>query len=367
MLSALLVFAFLPLSHGPRFDRPPEEPDKAFFVAEMRHLVRQDQLPFQPRETATPVLDDAGTRMYLGTSDGYVRCLFHDNVAWIWRAGGSILAAPLLEGPTLYVAAADGKLTALNRITGEVRWQADVHEELTTTPSSSEGRLFVMSSEDSVTAVDAKDGRTLWKFHRDAPAGFTIRGNARPTVAHGLVFAGFADGTVAALGPSDGATRWTRAVSGTGEYLDVDAIAASEDDPRIYAASGKAGVVALDAATGVPAWTTALAGANHLLADGPRLYASGKGLVVAIDRRSGKVLWKFGLGNDAYATAAGASLGLVLMARDRGPLIALDAATGRSRGSFDPGSGFSGAPLVLPGGAFIVSNAGVLFGLGLLQ
>jgi outer membrane protein assembly factor BamB len=224
-----------------------------------------------------------------------------------------------------------------------------------------------MSSEESVTAVDAKEGKTLWKFHRDPPAGFTIRGNARPTVAHGLVYTGFADGTVAALVPSDGAPRWTRSVSGTGEYLDVDALAASDDDPRMYAASGKVGVVALDAETGAPAWTAALPGANHLLADGPRLYASGKGLVVAIDRKTGTMLWKFGLGNDAYATAAGASLGLVLMARDRGPLIALDATTGRSRGAFDPGSGFSGPPLVVPGGAFIISNAGVLFGLGLLQ
>ena len=96
MIAALLVFAWLPLSHAPRTDRPPEQPDRAFFVAEMRHLIRQDQLAFQPRETATPVLDDAGTRMYVGTSDGFVRCLFRGKLAWLWRAGGSILAAPLV-------------------------------------------------------------------------------------------------------------------------------------------------------------------------------------------------------------------------------------------------------------------------------
>src|SRR5438067_1085316 len=103
MLAALLVFAWLPFSHGPRFDRPPEEPDRAFFVSQMQHLVRQDQLPFQPRETATPVLDEAGTRMYVGMSNGYVRCLFRGGTAWIWKAAGAVLASPLLEGPTLYV------------------------------------------------------------------------------------------------------------------------------------------------------------------------------------------------------------------------------------------------------------------------
>ena len=367
MIAALLVFAWLPMSHGPRIDRPADQPDRAFFVADMQHLIRQDQLAYQPRETATPVLDEAGTRMYVGTSDGFVRCLFRGRTAWSWKAGGSILASPLLDGATLYVASADGKLTAVNRITGEVRWQADVHEELTTTPTMAEGKLFVMSSEESVTAIDAKEGKTLWKFHRDPPPGFTIRGNARPSFAHGLVYAAFADGTVTALGPSDGAAKWTRAVSGTGEYLDVDALAALDSDPRVYAASTKVGVVALDAQSGNPVWTTPLPGANQLLADGPRVYASGKGTMLALDRQTGGVLWKFDLGNDRYGTGAGAALGLVIVARDRGPLIAIDALTGRSRGAFDPGSGFSGGPLVLPGGAFIVSNAGVLFGLGLLQ
>jgi hypothetical protein len=58
--------------------------------------------------------------------------------------------------------------------------------------------------------------------------------------------------------------------------------------------------------------------------------------------------------------------GLVLVGIEQGPLLAVDATTGRARGAFDPGSGFSGGPLVVPGGAFIVSNAGVLFGLGLI-
>jgi len=330
------------------------------------HLVPQRLLAFQPRETAAPVLDEAGSRLYVGTADGYVRCRFRGRTAWTWRAGGSIIAAPLLDAETLSVSAADGHLTALNRITGEVRWSTDVHEELTTTPTLAAGRLYVMSSEESVTAIDAESGKSLWKFHRDPPAGFTIRGNARPAVAHGSVFAGFADGTVAALGPADGVAKWTRNVSGSGDYRDVDDLQAADDDPRIYAASARAGIVALDAATGNPAWTAALPGANHVLADGPRLYASGKGTLVALVRTGGSVLWKNGLGNDRYGTAAAASGGLLLLALERGPLIAVDAITGRTRGSFDPGSGFSGGPTAIPGAAFVVSNGGVLFSLGLL-
>src|SRR5216684_3183723 len=315
LAAAVLAFAFAPFSHGPLARGAPPHGEKAFFVGDMARLVPQHELPYQPRETAAPVLDDAGSRLYVGTNDGWVRCRLRGRNAWSWRVGGSILSAPLLDRDTLYVASADGKLTALNRITGEVRWSSDLHEELTTTPTLSGGRVYVMSSEESVTGVDAETGKSVWKFHRDPPAGFTIRGNARPRVSHGTVFAGFADGSLVALGPADGVARWVRALSGTGEYLDVDDLQAPAEDPNVYAASTKAGVVAVDAASGNPVWTAPLPGANHVLVDGPRVYASGKGALVALGRSNGKVLWKLSLGNDRYATPAAVSGGLVLVAR----------------------------------------------------
>ena len=366
LLALLLAFSSTPLSHEPKAPPRATPLDRPFFVGEMQRLVPLDKVGFQPHETATPVIDEAGTRLYTGTHEGTVRCRFRGKTSWIFRAGGSIIAAPLLERETLYLAAADGKLSALNRFTGSLRWQVDVHEELTTTPTLSEGRLFVMSSEESVTAVDAKEGKSLWKFHRDPPGGFTIRGNARPRAASRSIFVGFADGTVASLQPQDGVARWTRQVSGAGDYLDVDWIEAPEADSRIYLASAKAGVLAVDATTGETAWTTALPGANHVLVDGPRVIAGGKGALVALDRMSGKQLWKMELRKENYPTQPVAMNGLVLVAQDRGALLGIDAQTGEARGAFDPGSGFSQPALVLPGVAFIISNGGALYSLGLL-
>jgi hypothetical protein len=57
---------------------------------------------------------------------------------------------------------------------------------------------------------------------------------------------------------------------------------------------------------------------------------------------------------------------MVLVSADRGAFYAIDARTGRTRGAFDPGSGFSAGALAIPGAAFIVSNSGVLFSLGLV-
>lgn len=367
LLLALLAFSSSPMSHAPR--PPPKEAqlDRPFFVGDMQHLVPQEKLPFQPSETATPVLDEAATRLYVATHNGKVRCKFHGKDAWVFQAGGNILAAPALSGETLLVPGGDGVLYALNRFTGVVRWKNDIHEELGSPPTVDAGRVFLMSTEQSITAIDIKDGKTIWKFHRDPPGGFTIRGDARPQVAHGTVFAAFADGTVAALDPADGVARWTRPVSGTtGEYLDVDWLDAPENDSRIYAASSKVGVVALDVVTGDAVWTANIPGANHVVADGPRIVAGGRGQVVALDRVTGAQIWKLALEKDRFPTQPVVVNGLVLVAQDRGPLIGIDAQTGEARGAFDPGSGFSQPVLAVPGVAYVVSNGGALFSLGLL-
>jgi outer membrane protein assembly factor BamB len=366
ILLALLAFSWTPLDHRPRPPARGGPVDPPFFVGEMQHLVPQDKLPFSPVETATPVLDSAQTRLYVGTRDGKVRCRFRGKTAWVFQTGGAILASPLVEGETLYVAGGDGIVYALNRFTGTLRWRADVHEELTTTPAVSEGRLMVMSSEQSVTALDMKDGKRVWKFHRDPPGGFTIRGDAQPRAAHGSVYLAFADGTVAALQPQNGVAKWTRQVSGTGDYLDVDWIDAPESDSRIYVASVKAGIVALDASTGEPAWSYPLPGANHVLVEGPRVIGGGRGELVALDRVTGRKLWSVQVGRDRYPTQPVAVGGLILVAQDRGPLMGIDLQTGETRGAFDPGSGFSQPVFALPGVAYIVSNGGALFSLGLL-
>jgi outer membrane protein assembly factor BamB len=367
LLLALLAFSSTPLSHEPRAPQNASQLDRPFFVSDMEHVVPREKLIWNSSETATPVLDQAATRLYVGTHDGKVRCKFRGKETWIFQANGAVLAAPIVEGETLLVPGGDGVLYALNRFTGKVRWQTDVHEELTTTPAIAGGRVFVMSSLQSISALDLNDGKPIWKFHRDPPGGFTIRGDARPQVAHGTVYAAFANGTVAALDPADGAARWTREVSGpSGDYLDVDSIDAPEADSRIYVASAKAGAVALDVSTGDVVWTTAIAGANHVLADGRRVIAGGRGAVVALDRLTGKQIWKVVLEKDQFPTQPVIINGLVLVSRDRGPLLGIDVQTGEARGAFDPGSGFSQAPLVLPGVAYIVSNGGALFSLGLL-
>src|SRR2546430_15000935 len=119
LAAAVLAFAFTPLSHRALPREAPARGDRAFFVGDMARLVPQHELPFQPRETAAPVLDEAGSRLYVGTHDGWVRCRFHGRNVWSWRAGGARPAPPLRPRRAPYRVAAGGGLAAVNRLTRE--------------------------------------------------------------------------------------------------------------------------------------------------------------------------------------------------------------------------------------------------------
>ena len=126
------------------------------------------------------------------------------------------------------------------------------------------------------------------------------------------------------------------------------------------------GLVALEAKTGEPSWTFPLPGANHVLVEGGRVIGGGQGQLVAVDRGKGTKLWSLSLGRDRHPTQPVAMRGVLLVAKDRGALFGVDLDTGHARGAFDPGSGFSQPAYVVPGAAYIVSNGGALFSLGLL-
>src|SRR2546428_13465257 len=122
LAAAVLASASPPLSHGPLARAAPAQSERAFFIGDMVRLVPQRELPFQPRETAAPVLDDAGSRLYVGTNDGWVRCRFHGRNAWSWRAGGAVLGAPPPDPDKLDVASAAGNPPGPNPSPGEGAW-----------------------------------------------------------------------------------------------------------------------------------------------------------------------------------------------------------------------------------------------------
>lgn len=128
---------------------------------------------------AQPVIK--ANRVYAKTIDGKLYAFDLDSGKQVWRyshgAPNLILrasSAPLVVGNVVLAGFADGKLDAINRLTGQLQWQRNVSysqggsdfermNDIDATPLVKGGTVYVSSFHGEVAALSLKDGRFLWK------------------------------------------------------------------------------------------------------------------------------------------------------------------------------------------------------------
>lgn len=366
-------------------------PRRVYEVAWWKPLVRGRFFEFQPTESAGPAVlvrssgPDAPSiprvHVVTVTRDGMVRCVATEtgSLAWESSVGGRSVAAPATDGERLFVAVSNGTLVALDASTGRRLWEWQSTEELVTTPVISGEFVLVASQAETLTAVDRATGTWRWQYRRDLPTGFSIRGAPEPRVAGEVLYTGFADGTLVALGLSDGISRWERRIGAAKDgFLDVDAVALSDDGVLVFAAGFRDGVVAVDAASGELRWSaTERPGLTALVSVEGVLYGVGDGRVHAIETERGRTLWsldvsertsKGRVGNTGRAPVVAGGL---LAVPTSTALVFVERASGREVTAWDPGPGVTATPVFsntetsVGARLYVLSNTGTLFALSL--
>ncbi|MBW3562137.1 MAG: PQQ-binding-like beta-propeller repeat protein [Actinobacteria bacterium] len=226
---------------------------------------------------------------------------------------------PTLAGPVLVIDTARGPV-ALDRATGEVRWEAPVVgvERFTT---DGEDRILLSRSAD-ITAVDATDGTMMWSVPTfpGPDTGFAVAD--RDTV----VVATSGNAVIRALHADTGDLRWEQRHSGA--ILTPPALV----DGLVYVQDGDGDLHAFDAQTGDETWAHTPERDDF----GPLTAGSGvvvrwsfEGRHVALNAATGRELWSW----TWRAFQAGfAHAGLVIAPeRAQGRVRALDARTGQER------------------------------------
>ncbi len=140
--------------------------------------------------SGTPIVSDGVG--YFGDWQGSVWAIDADSGAQIWRTeiGGRIVGAPVV-GEDLVYASSGRTLFALDRASGELRWQTEANEnpfgQINASPVVADGLVFqgVASFEvtvpkeeytfrGSIGAYDAETGEEVWRFfttENDASSG----------------------------------------------------------------------------------------------------------------------------------------------------------------------------------------------------
>ncbi len=301
-----------------------------------------------------------------------------DNLERVWRTSigkGSARRIPLLAQPvvldkTVYTLDTASRVSAFDKDTGKDLWSRSVRPDdedenvIGGGLAYSTGRLFVTTGYNNVLALDPMTGETLWTADLRAPA------RAAPTVLSGRVFVVTLDNAIVALNTQTGELEWDFQGIGEGSGL-IGAPAPAADDQIVVPAFSSGELYALRAENGAVAWSDNLAamrtysgGGIGAISDINAMPVIDKGLVfaisfngrlVAIEERSGSRIWQREISGMKMPWVAGNSL--FAMDTD-GKLVALGRETGAIQWVLDLNGGDREPALwtgpVLAGGRLLV-------------
>jgi outer membrane protein assembly factor BamB len=109
-----------------------------------------------------------GPRVVFTSLDNHVYSVDRQTGKEVWKKNtrGPITSSPLLIGDRLIIGNRNGLLVALNPATGDVIWRMGFWgSAVESTPVAAEGGLFYIGSSDlrRISLIDSKDARVLWR------------------------------------------------------------------------------------------------------------------------------------------------------------------------------------------------------------
>jgi outer membrane protein assembly factor BamB len=203
-----------------------------------------------------------------------------------------------------------GEVVAFDALTGKVRWRTAIGPS-ESSPLVHQGRVYVGDWRGLVYALDAKNGRIVWRFQ----TGGRVKGAV--AALGNRVFVGSYDGRLSALDSRTGALQWRSSsqdrFGGRGRFYSTPAVAYG----RVF-------------------------------------IGSTDGKVYAFGARTGDLLWSRSTGGYVYSSPA-VWQKLVLVGSYSGSFFAIDAATGEVRWRYAAGARISGAPTVMAGNVYFAT------------
>jgi outer membrane protein assembly factor BamB len=109
----------------------------------------------------------AGGRVFVGAGDSRLYTLAADTGGEYWRYStpDAIYARPIVFSDTVYLASAGHTLSALDLLSGELKWELTAGSALRHTPALIGGTLYYIAAADpNLYAVDAPTGAPLWQL-----------------------------------------------------------------------------------------------------------------------------------------------------------------------------------------------------------
>lgn len=237
--------------------------------------------------------------VYLASADGLLSAVRLETGERLWRVDldAELAGGPAVAGNIVTVGTRDGRVIGVDRRTGEVRWYSGVTSEVLAAPVS-DGRVVVARSQDGrVFGLDAQTGRRLWLYERGVPA-LTVRGIGEPVLDERRAYVGLDNGDLVAIDLSDGKSAWEFDLGVQKGRTDLERMVDIDGAPvvfrdSVYAVSFQGRIGAVLAATGRAQWAREFSSHRALAVDVDHVYVvDSDNQVWALDRLSGASVWR---------------------------------------------------------------------------
>jgi outer membrane protein assembly factor BamB len=265
-----------------------------------------------------------------------------------------------IENGRLYVTTGYGTVVALDAGNGAVQWTKALGEPVRNSPTVADGKIYFVSTDNTLHALNASDGEELWKA-RGLPQTATLLSNASPAVLGSMVVAPFPAGDIVAYQAGSGKASWSDSLTRTTETSAAgilgDPARPVIDRDVVFAVSHGGRMIATSAASGARVWTRNLASTQMPWVAGDTVFAVDlAGQLLALGRSDGQVRWVSELPKSSRWSGPVAAGGRLWVISGEGLLIGADARTGQVLNQVDLDTDVFVAPVVAGGRMYILSD-----------
>lgn len=287
---------------GGRDEKGPEAPDPSAFTADVGFAKAWSydagELPGEGGFALVPAV--AADRVYVASAEGTVTALGAESGQPLWQVEleQALSGGPAVSGGVVAIGGRNGTLFALSAEDGRTLWSTKLTSEILAPPRVGDEVVVARTVDGRIFGLDLRTGERRWLFERTLPV-LTLRGLSAPLLVPGrLVAVGLDTGKLVGLAPSDGKLLWEATIAVPQGRSDLERMVDIDADPLlhrgdIYVASYQGRLAAVDPASGRIRWERELSAHAGLAADASRIYVSDdKQRLAAFDRFTGAAVWR---------------------------------------------------------------------------
>ncbi|MFH1101549.1 MAG: PQQ-binding-like beta-propeller repeat protein [Methanobacteriota archaeon] len=255
-------------------------------------------------------------RMYFGSSDGKVYCIYAciGTEIWNYSTGSPVSSSPTVVDGRIYIGSENGKVYCLNAETGAHNWEYLTGGPVRSSPAVVNDRVFIGSDDHQVYCLFASNGSRVWRYMTGGNVG------SSPTVVADRVYVGSEDYRIYSLNATTGLVNWSYRTDGrvfSSPAVFNGKLYIGSDDAKLYCffASNGSGIWKNETESGIRS--------SPAVADGKVYVGSDDRYVYCYNIMDGSMIWRYAMDSAPVSCSPAVSNLRVFVAAENGHLVCI--------------------------------------------